>query len=106
VAITKADEEVCNIDTFALSCRALGRGVESAFVAYILGQAKLKGLKKVVGIYIPTKKNAQVADFYGKQGFKKIETNEEVYRWEWNFQEKTAPLPPEWIKLSLITESK
>jgi FkbH-like protein len=106
VAITKADEEVCNIDTFALSCRALGRGVEDAFMAYILEQAKLKGLNKVVGAYIPTKKNAQVADFYGKQGFQKIETNEEVYRWEWNFEEKAVPLSPEWIELSLTTESK
>ncbi|MDF9787832.1 HAD-IIIC family phosphatase [Polynucleobacter sphagniphilus] len=106
VAITKADQDVCNIDTFALSCRALGRGVEDAFIAHILGQAKLKGFKKVAGVYIPTKKNAQVADFYGKQGFKKIETNGEVNRWEWNFEEKAAPLAPEWIELCLTTESK
>jgi len=106
VAITKADGEVCNIDTFALSCRALGRGVEDAFIAYILEQAKIKGLKKVVGAYIPTKKNAQVADFYGKQGFKKIETNEGIYRWEWTFEEKAIPLSPQWIELSLTTESK
>jgi len=106
VAITKADEDVCKIDTFALSCRALGRGVEDAFMTYILEQAKLKGVKKVVGAYIPTKKNAQVADFYRKQGFKKMETREEVYCWEWNFEEKAPPLSPEWIELSLTTESK
>jgi FkbH-like protein len=106
VAITKASGEVCNIDTFALSCRALGRGVEDAFIVHILKQAKLKGFKKVVGTYIPTKKNAQVADFYGKQGFKKIETNQELYCWEWNFEEKTVPLSPEWINLCITMEGK
>jgi len=106
VAITKSEKGVCNIDTLALSCRALGRGVEDAFISFILGRAKVTGHKKVVGKYIVTKKNAQVANFYGRHGFKRIESNEKMSLWNWDLEEKAIPLLPDWIDFSLVTESK
>lgn len=57
------------IDTFLLSCRILGKGIEKAFVKKILSLLKEEGLKSVWAHYIPTAKNAQVADFYDRCGF-------------------------------------
>ena len=57
------------IDTFLLSCRILGKGIELAFAKKILSMLKDSGLETVKAEYIPTAKNAQVKDFYEKCGF-------------------------------------
>jgi FkbH-like protein len=58
------------IDIFLLSCRILGRGIEYAFIDKIMKDyKKRKSDTLVLGIYVPTSKNGQVADFYPKLGF-------------------------------------
>jgi len=65
------------IDTMLMSCRVLGKGIEEAFVKYVLTELKLKGMSVVVGKYIPSAKNAQVKDFWKKMGFVLTETYED-----------------------------
>jgi FkbH-like protein len=60
-----------DIDTFLLSCRILGRGVEDAIMSFILNEAKKEGVAKIKGQYIPTKKNKPCEDFLYNYGFKK-----------------------------------
>lgn len=57
------------IDTFLLSCRVLGKGVEVAFIKKILTILKEDGVDEMKATYIPTAKNVQVKDFYEKCGF-------------------------------------
>jgi len=57
------------IDSFLLSCRILGKGIEIAFIKTIFGMMKEQGVKKMKARYVPTFKNAQVKDFYEKCGF-------------------------------------
>lgn len=57
------------IDTWLMSCRVLGRQVEPTTLNLIVAQAKLLGAKRVLGEYIPTKKNAMVKDHYLRLGF-------------------------------------
>ena len=57
------------VDTLLLSCRVLGKGIEHAFIKKILELLRLEGVEEVIGIYLPTLKNRQVADFYDKCGF-------------------------------------
>ena len=57
------------IDTFLMSCRVLGKGIEKAFVLNVLKQYS----KDVHAEYIPSVKNSQVADFYDKLGFEMVE---------------------------------
>jgi FkbH-like protein len=57
------------IDTLLLSCRILGKGIETAFLKCVLGILKKQGIKKVRADYLPTPKNAQVSDFYDRCGF-------------------------------------
>lgn len=56
-------------DTFLLSCRVLGRGVEDAFLVQCLRRARLRGCRTALGECRPTLKNAQVEDFYPRHGF-------------------------------------
>ena len=63
------------IDTWLMSCRVLGRQVEPATLNLIALEAGKLGARRLVGTYIPTKKNAMVKDHYAKLGFTVMETN-------------------------------
>jgi FkbH-like protein len=56
------------IDTLLLSCRALGRGYETALFSYGLQCLKQQGATSVMGRYLTTEKNGQVRDFYPRHG--------------------------------------
>lgn len=68
-------EEEYAIDTFLLSCRILGKGIEKAFLTSVLSLLRNRGIKSIRGEYIPTAKNAQVADFYDHCGFRCVKDN-------------------------------
>ncbi len=57
------------IDTLLLSCRILGKGIESAFLKTVLRLMRDRGVKTVKAEYIPTPKNSQVESFYDRCGF-------------------------------------
>lgn len=69
VAIIFRKQGVAWIDSLLLSCRALGRSVEDALLAEAVAVAAAAGAGEVVGVYAPTAKNGQVADFYSLRGF-------------------------------------
>lgn len=58
-----------SIDTFLISCRALGRGAETALLAYVVKDARRHGASQIRGEFCPTSRNGQVADFYSRHGF-------------------------------------
>jgi FkbH-like protein len=61
------------IDTWLMSCRVINRTVEQFSMATVLERCKDLGYVKVLGEYIPTKKNALVAELYDKLGFRRLE---------------------------------
>jgi FkbH-like protein len=63
------------VDTWLMSCRVLGRQVEPTTMNLIAQQAAKLGAQRVVGDYIPTKKNAMVKDHYARLGFTVMETS-------------------------------
>ena len=69
--IIEKNPDVWVIDTFLLSCRVMGRGVEDAIISHILKDAKNHGAKKVKAFFIPTKKNKPAEAFLSNFGFKK-----------------------------------
>jgi len=68
--IEKNDKE-WKIDTFLLSCRIIGRGIEDAIISHILNEAKNQGVEKIRADFIPTKKNSPAEAFLPNCGFKK-----------------------------------
>ena len=69
--IVKKNEKVWVIDTFLLSCRIMGRGVENAILSEILKQAKNNDIDEIKAEFIPTEKNQPAENFLANYGFKK-----------------------------------
>lgn len=64
------------IKTFLLSCRVLGRGIEYAFMDYVIEQEINYGQVALMGHYTPSQKNQQVKDFYPSVGFELINVSD------------------------------
>jgi len=102
VAIVKYSGQQAEVDTFLLSCRVLGRRVEEAFLAHILYYAKAcRNCRSVLGCYYATKKNQQVADFYGRMGFRLAGKTELKCDWEFALGEKEF-LTPSCINVNVV----
>jgi FkbH-like protein len=63
------DDEAVTIDTWLMSCRVLGRQVEPTTLNLVAAQARALGAKRLIGEYIPTKKNGMVREHYARLGF-------------------------------------
>jgi FkbH-like protein len=61
------------IDSFLLSCRVIGRKIETIFLNKIIKDAKYHSVEKMEGKYVPTKKNSLVSDFYLNHGFQLVQ---------------------------------
>jgi FkbH-like protein len=94
VAISRVQDGVCEIDSFLMSCRVIGRTVETALLARIAADAKEKGAVELQGLFIPTRKNVPAAGFYRDHGF----TEEANGLWKIDLREKRIDLP-QWITL-------
>ncbi len=70
IVIGRVDtERACHIDTWLMSCRVLGRGVEDATLALLAEQARALGAVSLIGEYRPTAKNGMVSGHYPRLGF-------------------------------------
>ena len=65
-----ADRAVWTIDTLLLSCRVLGRGVESALLALLAENARAEGVDEFIASFVPTAKNSLAATFLSDHGFR------------------------------------
>ncbi len=74
-----AQEKSLIVDTFLLSCRVLGRGVEHKMLAYLGTIAQQKGLEQLKLIYKPTPKNQPIWDFLRTVGQEFQQEKEERY---------------------------
>ena len=66
-----------HMELWLMSCRVLKRDMEYAMMDELVEKAQAAGIKKIIGYYYPTAKNAMVKDFYALQGFEKISEDEE-----------------------------
>ncbi len=69
LALARTVGETCTIDSLLLSCRVIGRGIETALLAHIAANAERAGATRLVGEFVPTKKNVVCAGFYEEHGF-------------------------------------
>ena len=70
------------VDTWLMSCRVLGRGVEQATLDLLIREASSKGAKRLIGQYMPTAKNDMVKAHYKDLGFEFLDEGEKGYtRW-------------------------
>ena len=103
VAIAHDEDEQCEVDTFLLSCRVIGRTVETALLAHLAENAAQRGRERLVGWFLPTKKNAPARDFYAQHGFERQETNGAGSLWTLDLK-SSALRCPDWIKLKVTAQ--
>lgn len=77
VVAGKVESSVLHIELWLMSCRVLKRDMEAAMMDELVLQCMAAKIKKIVGYYYPTAKNAMVKDFYGMMGFQKISEDAE-----------------------------
>jgi FkbH-like protein len=74
VVVVRAAE----IETFLMSCRALGRRIEDDIIKYVLLKTRPCSMK---ASFIRSGRNPMVADFYDRVGFSLVECNDDVRRY-------------------------
>lgn len=72
VALAIVDLGEGRIDTFLESCRVIGRHVEDRLLDKAIEICRGHGHRRVIGEYIPTRKNQMVAQFYDSHGFEAL----------------------------------
>jgi FkbH-like protein len=93
VAILKYTGKEALIDTFLLSCRVIGRGVEEVFLRDCVNMAVRRGCEKIVGLYLPTSKNGQVQKFYENHNFSCMEKNSSGAKYSFPLKENFPDFP-------------
>jgi FkbH-like protein len=81
------------LDVLLMSCRALGRGIEEAFMNFICEEAKKAAIQTLVGRYMPTKKNGMAKDFYKRLRFKQVSTSKQETVYQFPLKNHCIPLP-------------
>lgn len=79
------------IDTWLMSCRVIGRTAEQFVLDALLTRARQSGAERIMGEYLPTKKNQLVADLYDRLGFER--ESEEDGHVEYGLDLKSAKKP-------------
>ena len=105
VALTHTEAGTCEIDTFLLSCRVIGRTVETAFLSFLADRARQHGASRLRGWFLPTKKNAPARDFYSSHGFTVAEQNGDGVLWELDLDRNPLACP-EWVRLHIMNGDK
>ena len=88
VAIIKPEVDCWVLDSFLLSCRVLGRGIEDVFMNFLTVEAAQKGISKIRGEFIVTNKNSPCQNFLNKMGFNFISKMAQSDFYEYNVKDR------------------
>jgi len=102
VCICHTADGRCEIDTLLLSCRVIGRTVETALLSYLTQEKRAAGLEVLEGWFVPTRKNAPARDFYKQHGFQCAMERDGATLWRFHLQEQSCDCP-KWIRLRAAT---
>ena len=83
------------IDTYLLSCRVLGRGIEVGALGWLAERAWKRGAQGIVGRVIETERNAPVRTVFAEAAF-----SLGAYPNEWRLDLRLPPAPPpSWLTI-------
>jgi FkbH-like protein len=101
VSITHDREDTCEIDTLLLSCRVIGRTVETALLSALAQAASRRGRTRLAGHFLPTRKNAPARNFYSQHGFHLESDGSAGSLWSLDLTRQQIPCP-DWIELKFL----
>jgi FkbH-like protein len=99
VTIVRWTSEVCEIDSMLLSCRVIGRTVETAILHFLAEESRARGIGQIVGWFLPTEKNKPAEGFYADHHFTAKEKSDIGTLWSLDLRQTEIACPP-WIQLS------
>ena len=75
--IGTVEGECCTVDLWIMSCRVFKRNLEQTMMDEFVCRCAARGVKTIVGRYLPTAKNLLVKEIYGTMGFEKVSEDEQ-----------------------------
>jgi FkbH-like protein len=96
--VSRVSGDELEIDTFLLSCRVIGRTVETAMLAFLSDYAVRQGLRYIRGRICPTPKNVPVRDLFSRHGFTESGSSDTESIWRLEVAQRRIPTP-EWIQV-------
>ena len=99
------DDGIPEIDTLLMSCRVIGRGVETALIASAAANYRDRQFASLRGRYIPTPKNEPAREFFPKHGFDTVKesASETLYSLA---LDGDIPCVPHWIECQPLPKEK
>lgn len=80
------------IDSYLLSCRVLGRGIEAGILQWALGLARRRGMHGLVGEVVETPRNTPARNVFAEAGFSAADQSV----WRFDLRKQTERIPP-WL---------
>jgi FkbH-like protein len=97
-ALARTDGGEWTLDSFLMSCRVIGYGIETALLADIMAAASAAGATRLVGEFIPTRKNVPASDLFRLHGFVLSRTGDDgTQLWTRDFATGLVQFP-RWIE--------
>ncbi|MEO8448394.1 MAG: HAD-IIIC family phosphatase [Gemmatimonadota bacterium] len=96
VALARVGQDTWTVDSFLMSCRVIGYGIETALLATISAEAAKLGASALEGEFIVSKKNVPARDIYERHGFIRHDLVDGVERWRRDLADGGIAFPP-WI---------
>ena len=84
VVVGEIEGRSLSILLWLMSCRVLKRGMEEAMLDALVERCQERGIQRILGVYLPTAKNAMVSGLYESLGFTKT-AEDESGRTTWVF---------------------
>lgn len=112
VIVARLDSSgVCRIKALVMSCRVIGRTVETAMLAALCEHAVERGSRRLEGFYVPTARNEPARDFYPRHGFGPADSKSEEcggesstgQQWTLDLTTQAVACPP-WIEMIVPQE--
>lgn len=100
VVLAQVVDDSLRIDTWLMSCRVLKRGVEDFVLNDLVRSARARGVRTLVGDYLPTQKNGLVRDLYATLGFA-LESEDASGNTRW-----TLPIADNWAPRETFIQEK
>jgi FkbH-like protein len=92
VLIGRVSGETVEVDVWLMSCRVLNREMEFAMFDALVEQCRARGISRIKGVFLPSKKNSMVAGHYAGLGFTELdESSAECGLWQYEVPQTYSP---------------
>jgi FkbH-like protein len=98
VVMAQKHGSALDIDTVLLSCRVIGRTIETAMLAHLCERARSLGADSLAGTVVPTAKNEPARELFAQHGFAQSDVAADgTTRWRLDLSHATVAWP-EWLQ--------